>query len=154
MIIVSHYSILFKAVCVLSLQEVALCKSPPTFPLLCYLCPYCSLLPQGRFGLPSLTDPMPFNCDSVLVIVHLLSFIRAMCSARFHFALVLHWTMFVTSSLLNDGVTDFVLNTFTLSRVMSAIHTDRSTYCRKLVGCTPLSSHDLREHRSGYLFKH
>ena len=33
--------------CVLSLQEVALRQRPPTFAVLCYPCPYCSLLPHS-----------------------------------------------------------------------------------------------------------
>ena len=48
---------------------------------------------QRRFGL--LTDLAPFICHSVLLMVHLLSFILATCSAHFHFVLVTHWTMSV-----------------------------------------------------------
>ena len=39
---------------------------------------------------------MLFICHSVLLMVHLLSFIRAICPAHFHFTLVTYWTMFVT----------------------------------------------------------
>ena len=55
---------------------------------------------QRRFGLP--TDLTPSVCHSVLLIVHLLSFIRAMCPAHFHYVLdyVCH-----SGSLPNDGVT-------------------------------------------------
>ena len=49
---------------------------------------------QRCSGLP--TDLTPFICHSVLLIVHLLSFIRAMCPPHFHFALVTYWTMSVT----------------------------------------------------------
>ena len=49
---------------------------------------------QRRFGLP--TDLTPSVCHSVLLIVHLLSFIRAMCPAHFHFVLVTYWTKPVT----------------------------------------------------------
>ena len=56
-------------------------------------CPTMSSL-QRRFGLP--TDLTPSVCHSVLLIVHLLSFIRAMCPARFHFVLVTYRTMPVT----------------------------------------------------------
>ena len=45
---------------------------------------------QRRCGLP--TDITPFICHSVLLIVHLLSSRQA----HFHFALVTHWTMYVT----------------------------------------------------------
>ena len=38
----------------------------------------------------------PFICHPVLLIVHLLSFILAMCPAHFHFALVTYWTVSVT----------------------------------------------------------
>ena len=43
------YSILFYFFvgCVLLLQEAALCQSPPSFSVLCYPCPYCSLLPHN-----------------------------------------------------------------------------------------------------------
>ena len=43
-------------------------------------CPTMSSL-QRHFGLP--TDLTPFICHSVLPVVHLLSFIRAMCLASF-----------------------------------------------------------------------
>ena len=49
---------------------------------------------QHRFGLQ--TDLTPFICHSVLLIVHLLSFIWVMCPAHFHFVLVMYWTMSVT----------------------------------------------------------
>ena len=49
---------------------------------------------QRSFGLP--TDLSPFICHSMLLVVHLLSFIRAMCPALFHFVLLMHWTMSVT----------------------------------------------------------
>ena len=63
------------------LTHTALCY--PTMPSL-----------QRRFGL--LTDLTHFICHSVLLIVHLVSFIRMMCPAHFHFALVMFWTMSVT----------------------------------------------------------
>ena len=49
---------------------------------------------QRRFGLP--TDLTPSICHSVLLIVHLLFFVRAMCPAHFHFVLLTYWTMSVT----------------------------------------------------------
>ena len=49
---------------------------------------------QQRSGLP--TDLTPSVCHSVLQIVHLLSFSRAMCPAHFRFVLVTYWTMSVT----------------------------------------------------------
>ena len=77
--------------CVLALQEVVLGQSPPTFSVLCYSCPYCSMLPHNvisptMFGLP--TNLTPFICHSVLLIIHLLSSIQAMCPAHFSFTLV------------------------------------------------------------------
>ena len=85
----SWLSILFYSVqgCVLSLQEVALHQSPPSFSVVCYRCPYHSLLLHNvssptTFCLP--TDLTPVICHFVLLIVHLLSFIRAMCPAHFH----------------------------------------------------------------------
>ena len=53
---------------------------------------------QRRFGLP--TDLTPFICHSVLLIVHLLSFIWAMCPAHFRFVLVMYWTTSVTLVLV------------------------------------------------------
>ena len=56
-------------------------------------CPTMSSL-QRRFGLP--TDLKPFICDSLLLIVHLLSFIQAMFLARVHFVLVTYSTTSVS----------------------------------------------------------
>ena len=50
-------------------------------------CPTMSSL-QRCFGHP--TYLTPFICHVVLLMVHLLSFIRAMCSAHFHFALIMY----------------------------------------------------------------
>ena len=49
---------------------------------------------QRRFGLP--VDLMQFKCHFVFLMDHLLSFVRAMCPAHFHFALVTYWTMSVS----------------------------------------------------------
>ena len=52
-------SVLFYSIlgCVLPLQEVALCQSPPSFSVLCYPCTCSSLLPHyvisPCFGLPT-----------------------------------------------------------------------------------------------------
>ena len=85
--------------CVLPLQDVALHQSPLTCSVLCCSCPICSLLPlmsslQQRVGLPIVLAP--FICHSVLLIVHLLSFLWVMCPAHFHFILVTYWTASVT----------------------------------------------------------
>ena len=82
--------------CVLPLQEVALHQSPPSFSILVHTAPCCPTMSslQRCFGLS--TDLTPFICHSVLLIVHLLSFIRAMCLVHFHFVLVMNWTMSVT----------------------------------------------------------
>ena len=60
--------------------------SPPTFSVLsntlAHTAPFCpTMLSLQRFGLP--TDLTSFICHSVLLIVHLLSFIWAMCPAHF-----------------------------------------------------------------------
>ena len=97
--LIYFYSILG---CVLPLQEVALHQSPPSFSVLCYPCPYRSLLPHNVISptpfWPS-ADLTPSVCHSVLLKVHLLSFIRAMCQAHFHFVFVTYWTMSVTQVL-------------------------------------------------------
>ena len=104
------YFILFYSLLgyVLPLQEVALCQSRPSFSVLCNppCCPTMSSL-QPCFGL--LTDFIPSACHSVLLIVHLLSFIQAMCPAHFHFHIgyVLD-CVFHSDALPNDGVTNSV----------------------------------------------
>ena len=117
-------NILFYSIldCVLPLQEVALRQSPPSFSVLCYLCPYRSLLPtmpslQWRFGLP--TDLIPFICHSVLLIVHLIALIRAMCPAHFHFILVMYLTMSVTLVLCLMMVLRILSFSLTLSIFLS-----------------------------------
>ena len=59
----------------------------PSFAIFVHTAPCCPTMSslQRRFGLP--IDLAPFICHSVLLIVHLLSFIRVMCPARFHFVL-------------------------------------------------------------------
>ena len=83
-------TILFYSIlgCVLPLQEVASARVFHLSLSLCYPHPYRSLLPRNvisptTFGLP--TDLTPSVCHSVLLIVHLLSFIRAMCPSPFPF---------------------------------------------------------------------
>ena len=68
---------------------------------------------QRRFGFP--TDLTPSACHSVLLIVHLLSFIRAMCPAHFHFVLVTYWTMSVTLVLCLMAVLRILSFSLTLS---------------------------------------
>ena len=65
---------------------LSLSKPLPVAPTMSYL--------QPRFGLP--TDLTSFISYSLLLTVPLLSFIRAMCPAHFHFVLVTYWTMSVT----------------------------------------------------------
>ena len=72
---------------------------------------------QRRFGLP--TDLTPSVCHSVLLIAHLLSFIRAMCSAHFHFVLVTYWTMSVTLVLCLMVVLRILSSSLTLSILLS-----------------------------------
>ena len=121
---VSFPSILLYSIlgCVLPLQEAALCQSPPSFSVLCYPCPYRSLLPHSvisptTFGLP--TDLTPSVCHSVLLIVHLLSFIRVMCPAHFHFVLVTYWTMSSTLVLCLMMVLRILSFSLTLSILLS-----------------------------------
>ena len=72
---------------------------------------------QWRFGLP--TDLTPSVCHSVLLIVNWLSFIRAMCSAHFHFVLVTYWTMYVTLVLCLMVVLRILSFSLTLSILLS-----------------------------------
>ena len=72
---------------------------------------------QRRFGLP--TNLTPFICPSVLLMVHLLSFIRAMCPACFRFALVTYWTMSVTLVLCLMMVLRILSFTLTFSIFLS-----------------------------------
>ena len=66
------------------------------FAILVHIAPCCPTMSslQRRFGLS--TDLKPSICHSLFLIVHLLSFIQAMCPAHFHFILVTYWTMSVT----------------------------------------------------------
>ena len=77
-------TILFYSVlgCILPLQEVTLRQSPPTylsFAIFVHITPCCPTISslQRRFGLQ--TGLKPFICHSVLVTVHLLSFILGRC---------------------------------------------------------------------------
>ena len=117
-------SILFCSVlgCVLPLQEVALLQNPLTFSVLCYPCPNRSMLPHNVISpttLWSSTDLTRSICHSVLVIVHLLSFIRAMCPAHFHFALVTYWTLRVTLVLCLIMLLQILSFSLTLSIFLS-----------------------------------
>ena len=98
------YSILFCSILFHSrLCSSTVGSSPPpvfhlslSFAILIHTAPCCPTMSslQRRFGL--LADLTPSVCHSVLLIVHLLSFTRAMCPAHFHFLLVTYWTMSVT----------------------------------------------------------
>ena len=68
---------------------------------------------QRHFGLP--TDLTPFNCHSVLLIVHLLSFTRAIRPTHFHFVLKARKGYLsdatigeVTSTECSDSINDFL----------------------------------------------
>ena len=69
---------------------------PKSFAILIHTAPCCPTMSslQRRFGL--LTDLTSSVWHSVLLLVHLLSFIRAMCPAHFHFVLVTYWIMSFT----------------------------------------------------------
>ena len=86
------YSILFYSIlgCVHPPQEIALRQSPPTFSVL-----YCPSIPSPVVPQCHLfNDGLVFQLIlrsfffSVLLMVHVLSFIRTMCPAHFQFALV------------------------------------------------------------------
>ena len=103
-------------------------SSPPpvfhlslSFAILIHAAPYCPTMSslQRRFGLP--TDLTPSVCHSVLPIVHLLSFIRAMCPAHFHFVLVTYWTMSVTQVLCLMVVLRILSFSLTLSSLLSMV---------------------------------
>ena len=81
-----------------------------SIPLL--VAPECHLS-NDVFGLP--TDLTPSVCHSVLLIVHLLSFIRAMCP----FVLVTYWTMSVTLVLCLMVVLRILSFSLTLSILLS-----------------------------------
>ena len=119
LILFLFYSILG---CVLPLQEVALHQSLPSFSVLCYPHPYRSLLPHNVISPTtfwSSADLTPSVCHSVLLIVHLLSFIWAMCPARFHFVLVTYWTLSVTLALCLMVVLRILPSGLTLSILLS-----------------------------------
>ena len=79
-------------------------------------CPTMSSL-QRHSGLP--TDLTPSVCHSVLLTVHLLSFIQVMCPAHFHFVLVTYWTMSVTLALCLTMVLQILSFGLTLSILLS-----------------------------------
>ena len=85
-----------------------------SIPLL--VAPQCHLS-NDVFGLPA--DLTPSVCHSVLLIVHLFSFIRAMCPAHFHFVLVTYWTMPVTLVPCLMVVLRILSSSFTLSILLS-----------------------------------
>ena len=68
---------------------------------------------QRRFGLPN--DLTPFISHCVLLIMDLLSVIRAMCPAHSHFLLVTYWTMSVTLVLCLMMVLQILSFSLTLS---------------------------------------
>ena len=73
--------------CDLTLLEVAVRQSLPSFSVLCYPCPYRSLLPHN------VISPTTFWSSNF----HLLSFIPSIIfrPVLFHFVLVTYWTMSV-----------------------------------------------------------
>ena len=105
-------------------RKVALCQSPPSFSVLCYPCPYHSLLPHNVISLMTFWSSdwsytLYLTLHSVLLIVHLLSFILAMCPAHFHFVLVMYWTMSVTLVLCLMMVFRILSFSLTLSIFLS-----------------------------------
>ena len=96
----------------LSLSFAILVHTAPCYPTTSSL--------RWRFGLP--TDLTPFICHSVLLMVHLLSFIRAKYPAPFHFALVTYWTMSVTLLLCLVMVLQILSFSLTFSIFLSMDH--------------------------------
>ena len=119
------YCILFYSIlgCVVPLQELALRQSLPS--ILVHTAPCCPTMSslQRRFGLP--TDLTPSVCHSVLLIVHLFSFIRAMSPALFHCVLVTYWTMSVTLVLCLM----VVLRILSFSLTLSILLSQQATFC-------------------------
>ena len=70
-----------------------------SFAVLVHIGSYCPALSslKRRFRLP--TDLTARKCHTVLQIVHLLSFTRAMCPTHFHFTFVKHSALSVTLDL-------------------------------------------------------
>ena len=110
--------------CVLPLQEVALCQSPPTFSVLCYPCSNLSLLPHNVISSTTLWSSdwshsfyLP-HCasNSPSIIFHL------MCPAHFHFVLVTYWTMSVTLVLCLMMVLGILSFSLILSIFLSIAH--------------------------------
>ena len=74
------------------------------------------------------TDLAPFICHSVLLMFHLLSFIRAMCPAHFHFVLVTYWTtsvalvlcLMMVLRILSFSLTFSICHVFTWVKLLEA----------------------------------
>ena len=104
--------------CVPPLQEVALHQNPPSFSVLCYPCPYHSLLPHNVTSLMtfwssnwSYTLYLPACAsNSPSVIFHSGD---VSCTFPFRIGYVLDCVCH-SGSLPNDGVTDFVFKTLSL----------------------------------------
>ena len=82
---------------------------------------------QRRFGLR--TDLTTFICHTVLQIVHLLSSVRAMCPAHFHFVSVTYWTMSVTLVLRPTMAQEYLLH--------ESSHCQRDATGRYIGACLP-----------------
>ena len=110
------YSALY---CVLPLQEVALHQSLSlSFAILFHATPCCSSSHLSNDVLV-VRLILPSVCQFVLLTVHLLSFIRAMCPGHFYFALVTYWTMSVTLVLCLMVVLRILPFCLTLSILLS-----------------------------------
>ena len=90
-----------------------------SFAILVHTAPCCPTMSslQQCFGL--LTDLTPSICHSVLLIVHLLSFIQEVCPAHFHFVLVTYWTMSIILVLCLMMVLQILSFSLTLSILLS-----------------------------------
>ena len=107
-------SILFYSILdgVFALQEVALSQSPPSFSVLCYPCPYCSLLPHN------VISPMMFWSSNWSYTLYLPLCASNSPSIVFHSGNVCSPFPFQSGCILdyvchsgslpNDGVTDSV----------------------------------------------
>ena len=90
------YSILGCVLPLLEEHSARVLQLSLSFAILFHIAPCCPTISslQQLFCLPA--DLMPFICHSMLLTVHLLSFIWVMCLASFHFAFVTYLTMSVT----------------------------------------------------------
>ena len=106
------YPTLHAVGCVLPLQRVALRQSPPTFSLICYPCPYRSLLPHNVISPMTFQSSnwsyalyLPLSASNSPSIIFLLGDVSS--PFLFHICYILDYVCHF-GSLPNDSVTDSV----------------------------------------------